>query len=103
MELSLIHIFRRAFDNFDAQAVSAYGGEKLAALQSDAGIIRNRLKLRAAVGNARVFLAIQQEFGSFASYLWGWTGGQVVHETGPVSYTHLDVYKRQLRTGCRAR
>ena len=58
--------FRRAFDNFDAQAVSAYGPEKLAALQSDAGIIRNRLKIRAAVGNARAFLAIQQDCRGFS-------------------------------------
>ena len=63
--------FRRAFDNFDAQAVSAYGPEKLAALQSDAGIIRNRLKIRAAVGNARAFLAIQQEFAPFRRCIEG--------------------------------
>ena len=89
--------FRRAFDNFDAQAVSAYGPEKLAALQSDAGIIRNRLKIRAAVGNARAFLAIQQEFGSFASYLWGWTDGQAVHETGLASSPLSDAVSKDLK------
>lgn len=89
--------FRRAFDNFDAQAVSAYDSEKLAVLQSDAGIIRNRLKIRAAVGNARAFLAIQQEFGSFASYLWGWTDGQAVHETGLASSPLSDAVSKDLK------
>ena len=74
--------FREAFDGFDLEAVCAYGEEKMASLRSNAGIIRNRLKIQAAVTNARAFRAIQQEYGSFGEYLWNWTDGQVVYEKG---------------------
>lgn len=67
--------FRKAFDDFDAQKIAAYDDAKIAALLSDAGIVRNRLKVNAAVTNARAFLQVQQEFGSFAAYLWQFTGG----------------------------
>ncbi len=73
--------FRRAFDNFDPATVAGYGTEKTEALMSDPGIVRNRRKIEAAVQNAKVFLAIQREFGSFDSYLWGFTGGQVIRNT----------------------
>lgn len=74
--------FRRAFDNFDAETVAGYGQDKLDALARDPDIIRNRLKIRSAVTNARVFLDIQAQFGSFDRYLRQWTGGRVVCETG---------------------
>lgn len=74
--------FQRAFDGFDLEQVCAYGEEKLEEIRQDPGIIRNRLKIRAAVANAKVFRAIQQEYGSFSDYLWNWTDGQVVHEVG---------------------
>ena len=89
--------FRRAFDGFDLEAVCAYGEEKLSALQQDCGIIRNRLKLRAAVTNARVFRAIRQECGSFAAYLWRWTDGQVVHERGRSSSPLSDAVSGDLK------
>ena len=73
--------FRRAFDNFDPAVVAEYGPEKLEAQMADPGIVRNRRKLQAAVQNAKVFLAIQEEFGSFDRYLWGFTGGQVILNT----------------------
>lgn len=63
--------FRKAFDNFDANKIATYKAPKLKKLMQDAGIIRNRLKIEAAVRNARGFLAIQKEFGSFADYMWG--------------------------------
>lgn len=63
--------FRRAFDNFDAVKIAQYDEQKIAALLEDASIIRNRLKIRAAVKNAGAFLAVQQEFGSFDAYIWG--------------------------------
>lgn len=69
---------RAAFDGFDPEVVSRYGPEKLAQLMDNPGVIRNRLKLRAAVTNAQVFLSIQREFGSFSDYLWGFTQGQVI-------------------------
>ena len=65
--------FRKAFDNFDAKKIAAYKAPKLKKLMQDAGIIRNRLKIEAAVKNARGFLAVQKEFGSFAKYIWGFT------------------------------
>ncbi len=70
--------FRQAFDGFDAEKVACYGEEKLKALMEDTGIIRNRKKLEAAVKNARVFLEIQQEFGSFSKYLWGFTNNEIL-------------------------
>ena len=57
--------YRRAFDGFDAGKVARYDARKVAALLADAGIVRNRLKIAAAIGNARAFLAVQREFGSF--------------------------------------
>ena len=68
--------FRRAFDGFDAQKIARYDESKIAGLLADAGIIRNRLKVAAAVGNARAFLAVQAEFGSFDAYIWQFTQGR---------------------------
>ena len=73
--------FRQAFDGFDPVIVAGYGPEKLEALMADSGIVRNRRKVEAAVQNARAFLDIQKEFGSFDRYLWGFTGGQVILNT----------------------
>ena len=80
--------FRAAFDGFDLEAVCAYGEDKLEALVRDPGIIRNRLKIQAAVTNARAFREIQGEYGSFSEYLWHWTDGKVVYETG-LTYSEL--------------
>lgn len=68
--------FRRAFDQFDVNAVAQYGEEKIASLLQDPGIIRNRLKIKAAIANARAFQSIQAEFGSFDAYLWQFTDGK---------------------------
>ena len=73
--------FRRAFDGFGPVIVAGYGPEKLEALMAGSGIVRNRRKVEAAVQNARAFLDIQKEFGSFDRYLWGFTGGQVILNT----------------------
>lgn len=89
--------FSRAFDGFDAVKVSAYGDDKLAALQADPGIIRNRLKIRAAVTNAKVFREIQREWGSFDRYLWHWTEDRVVYETGKVSSPLSDAVAKDLK------
>lgn len=67
--------YRRAFDRFDPRKVARYDEAKIAALLADDGIVRNRLKIRAAVQNARAFLAVQKEFGSFDRYIWQFTGG----------------------------
>ncbi len=67
--------YRRVFDGFDPAVVANYGQTKVAELMQDAGIIRNRLKIAAAVGNAQAFLAVQAEFGRFDQYLWSFVGG----------------------------
>jgi DNA-3-methyladenine glycosylase I len=68
--------YRKAFDRFDARKIAAYGAAKKAALLKDAGIVRNRLKIDAVVANARAFLQVREEFGSFDAYLWKFTGGR---------------------------
>ncbi len=62
--------FRKAFDNFDADKIARYGKRKINSLLKDEGIIRNKLKVEAAVTNARAFLKVQEEFGSFDKYIW---------------------------------
>lgn len=68
--------YRRAFDGFDATKMARYSEKKLAALMQDEGIIRNRLKVASTVLNAKAFLAVQKEFGSFDAYLWQFVGGK---------------------------
>lgn len=70
--------FRQAFDGFDPHRIATYGEDKIQALLQDAGIVRNRLKVRAAVQNAQQFLAVQTEFGSFNRYIWQFVEGQTV-------------------------
>lgn len=68
--------YREVFDNFDAARVARYDEAKIAGLLHDPGIIRNRLKIAAAITNAQKFLAVQKEFGSFSEYVWRFVGGQ---------------------------
>ena len=89
--------FRTAFDGFDPETVAAYGPEKTAALLENRSIVRNRRKIAAAVQNAAVFLAIQREWGSFSRYIWHFTGGRVVYETGAVSSPLSDQVSADLK------
>src|ERR1700745_1242276 len=68
--------YRRAFSEFDVEKVARYSEARIDKLTADPGIIRNRLKIAAAVKNARAFLAVQQEFGSFDAYCWRFVGGR---------------------------
>lgn len=70
--------FRAAFAGFDPERVARFGKRDLARLLRDPGIVRNRLKLEAAITNARAFLKVQEEFGSFASYAWRFVGGRPI-------------------------
>jgi DNA-3-methyladenine glycosylase I len=70
--------FRKAFDGFDPRKVARYDARKVKRLLADEGIIRNRLKIEAAVANANAFLAVQREFGSFDAYVWRFVGGRPV-------------------------
>ncbi len=68
--------FREAFDNFNFKKIAAYDKKKINALMKDEGIIRNRLKINSAIQNAKAFLEVQEEFGSFDKYIWQFTGGK---------------------------
>jgi DNA-3-methyladenine glycosylase I len=70
--------YRRAFDQFDAARIARYGARKSAALLADPGIVRNRLKISATIGNAQAFLAVQRECGSFDRYLWSFVHGRPI-------------------------
>ena len=94
--------FRKAFDDFNPRVIAGYDEKKTATLLADSKIIRNRLKIRAAVRNAEIFLAIQKEFGSFRDYLLHFSRGKIRHETGKSrndlsDAVSKDLYERGMR------
>lgn len=70
--------FRKAFDNFDYKKIANYTEDKVQELLQDSGIIRNKLKIRAAISNAISFIEVQKEFGSFSKYIWNFTNGKPI-------------------------
>ena len=70
--------FRKAFDNFDYKKIVNYNQKKMDSLLEDAGIIRNKLKIKATITNAQAFMDIQKEFGSFSNYIWAFTDGKPI-------------------------
>ena len=78
--------YRRAFDGFDPDIIAGYGESKVAELLADAGIVRNRQKISAAIGNAKALGPVQREFGSFAEYIWGFVDGRTIMN----SWTSMD-------------
>ena len=70
--------YRKAFDGFDFEKVAEYGSRKVESLMKDAGIVRNRLKINSSVRNAKVFISIRKEFGSFDKYIWGFVDGKQI-------------------------
>jgi DNA-3-methyladenine glycosylase I len=68
--------YRKAFDGFDPQKVARYSAARVRRLMNDAGIVRNRAKIEAAIANARAFIAVQREHGSFDAYIWQFVGGR---------------------------
>lgn len=100
--------YREVFDGFDPERVARYGKRKVRELMQDAGIIRNKLKIDAAIGNARAFLKVQEEFGSFDGYVWRFVDGrprqnawkkhkQVPAKTGQSDALSKDLQKRGFR------
>lgn len=96
--------FRSIFDDFDVEKIMNYDDEKVQKLLNDSRIIRNKLKINAAINNAKIFRQIQIEYGSFDGYIWGFTGGQVVTEeytlrtTSPLSdLVSKDLKKRGMK------
>jgi DNA-3-methyladenine glycosylase I len=73
--------YRRAFAGFDPATVAAFGSEDVHRLLADPGIVRNRLKIESAVANARAFLRVQEEFGTFDAYVWGLVGGEPIQNS----------------------
>lgn len=99
--------YRAAFDNFEIEAVAAYDQRKVEELLANVGIVRNRLKIEAAIRNARVVLAIREEFGSFDACLWRFVGGSprrnAWHALGelPAQTAESDAMSKDLRRrGC---
>ncbi len=95
--------YRKAFDNFDARKIAKYDERKIKELLSNEGIIRNRRKIEATIQNARAFLTIQKEFGSFDAYIWQFVGGKPKKnvweriEEVPSSTPESDIMSRDLR------
>lgn len=100
--------YRAAFSRFDPRAVATFDGRKVRALLRDTGIVRNRAKIEAAIGNARAFLEVQREFGSFDAYVWRMVGGrskrnawrtlkQIPAQTGESQEMSRDLKKRGFR------
>ncbi len=95
--------YREAFDNFDASAVAMYDTDRQAVLMANAGIVRNQLKIQSAIDNAKAFLAVQQEFGSFDAYIWGFVGGVQRQNTRqsmkdvPASSTESDAMSKDMK------
>lgn len=89
--------FREAFDGFDLDTICAYDEKKIASLRENPKIIRNRLKIQAAVTNARIFREIRRQYDSFSNYLWAWTDGSVIYETGQTSSPLSDKISADLK------
>ena len=73
--------FRAAFDHFNYKKIAKYNQDKIDSLLENAGIIRNRLKIKATISNAQAFIAIQKEFGTFSKYIWKFTEGKPIKNT----------------------
>lgn len=95
--------YREAFDHFEAEKIARYKEARLNKLLENAGIVRNRLKVHGAVQNARAFLAVQKEFGSFDAYIWQFTGGRPIqnawtsHKQVPATTAVSDAMSKDLK------
>jgi DNA-3-methyladenine glycosylase I len=95
--------YRRAFAGFDARKVARFGARETRALMANAGIVRNRLKIAAAISNARALLAVQREYGSFDRYIWQFVGGRPLqnrrrsHKDVPASTPESDAMSKDLK------
>lgn len=89
--------FRRAFDGFNIDSIADYDEEKVQALMNDSGIIRNKMKIQAAVTNSKVFRQIQNEWGTFSDYIWHFTDGNIIYETDRTSSPLSDEISKDLK------
>ena len=94
--------YRQVFDNFDPARVARYDAKKVRSLLADPGIVRNRLKISATIGNARAFLKVQEEFGNFDAYIWQFVGGKpkrnkwATHRGVPAKTAESDAMSKDL-------
>ena len=97
--------FRKAFDNFNYNKIVKYDDNKINELMNDKGIIRNRLKIKSTINNAKIFIEIRKEYGSFDKYLWSFTNNKVIKNKDDIFNTtsdlsdrvSKDLYKRGMR------
>jgi len=95
--------YKNVFDNFDAKRIARYDKKKVRALLADPGIVRNKLKIAATITNAKLFLEVQKEFGSFDKYIWQFVGGKpldnqiTLHKHLPAKTTQSDVMSKALK------
>ena len=89
--------FREAYDSFDIDKVIAYGEDKIDELLQNKGIIRNKLKIKASIGNSRIFKNIVEEYGSFYAYLEGFTDSKIIYETGKTTNALSDAISADLQ------
>lgn len=95
--------FRKAFDNFNAKKIAVYDKNKIEELMNDSMIVRNRLKINSVVLNAKAFMAVQEEFGSFDKYIWQFTGGKTLQNPRqslaqvPITTRESDIMSKELK------
>ena len=89
--------FRKALDNFDMNKIINYDETKIQEFQNNAGIIRNKINIKATINNSKIFKQIQKEYGSFDKYIWGFTNNQTIYEFDKVSSELSDTISRDLK------
>ena len=89
--------FRHAYDNFDIDKIVCYDEAKINELKENKGIIRNKLKMKASINNAKIFKQIKKEYGSFSKYIWGFTNNQIIYETNKASSKLSDQISKDLK------
>ena len=89
--------FKDAFDNFDYIKISKYKDDKIQELLNNKKIIRNKLKIKAAINNSRIFMDIQKEYGSFSKYIWSFTDNKVIYEHDKTSSELSDIISKDLK------
>lgn len=89
--------FRHAYDNFDIDKIVCYDEAKINELKENKGIIRNKLKIKASINNAKIFKKIEKEYGSFSKYIWSFTNNQIIYEIGKTSSELSDKISKDLK------
>lgn len=86
--------YKAAFDGFDPEKISSYGSDKIRSLLENKGIIRNRLKIESTVKNAKAFLSVKKEFGSFDAYIWSFVGGKQIKNSWE-TYSRIPSFSKE--------